>query len=400
MTWRSPRIAQQTHVALPGGDSATDETPVIRRELRLVEFLDRIREERELFLHCVETVQDLMTTPPGFLTLDDRLSTAMRYFETNEDRCVSVLDDADDMKRGVAATGEREFIGVVSRRDVARILSHGYGTLIEDERDESSLRERLVAIVTRKPTTATPHMPLVEAIRVMVDEQLDFLPVVDSKTLVGTLSICDVVRCFILLDTLRILRQRALGPTRLIDVVRGGAVPTELLVERFVGSVVDVMQPQSEVAIHTDDTIDSAIAMMEERHLRNLLVVNSRGRLKGVISDRDIMSYLPVQSPYLFGATKFHGNLFRLDRSESETVAALQVEVRLAMTGSPITVEPTTSIAEVAQLVCAQSLDAVPVVDDAGRGKALGIVTDTDFLRALFGLIRLAGGDLKTNNRR
>ena len=407
MSQRGPTNKQLAHPQGPplgqSQDFATGKEPesphfLSARSFRLVDLIDRLKEDKELFLHCVQTVQDLMLPNPSFLTLDDKISTAMDFFETHDARCVAVVDIVD----GSSSVENSELIGVVWRRDVARILSYGHGTPVEDERDEQTLRERLIAIVKRKPATVTPNTSVVDAIQTMLDDQVDFLPVVvDGSNLVGVLTITDIVRCFVQLDFLSRLRERvSQRPTRLIDVVRGGAKPTELLVDRFLGTIVDIMQPESEVAIHTDDPIAEAVNMMEERHLRHLLVVNRKGRVKGLISDQDIMSYLPVQPPCLFGSAQFHSSMFRIDRNDTDTAAALRVPVRHAMTGSPVTVEPTASIAEVAELFCKQSLDAVPVVSDGGRGAAQGIATNSDFLRALFGLIRLAGGDLRTGNRR
>jgi CBS domain-containing protein len=75
--------------------------------------------------------------------------------------------------------------GVVSERDVVRHMS----------REGSQLLERPVsAIMTRKVRTCTSSDSVEDVMRVMTRERIRHVPVVDHGTLVGIVSIGDVVK--------------------------------------------------------------------------------------------------------------------------------------------------------------------------------------------------------------
>ena len=75
--------------------------------------------------------------------------------------------------------------GVVSERDVARHMS----------REGSQLLERPVsAIMTQKVRTCTSNDSVEDVMRVMTRERIRHVPVVDQGTLVGIVSIGDVVK--------------------------------------------------------------------------------------------------------------------------------------------------------------------------------------------------------------
>lgn len=120
------------------------------------------------------------------------------------------------------------------------------------------------------------------------------------------------------------------------------------------------------------DTISStaslreAVALMNGRGYRQLLVVDEAHKLIGIITDRDVR--LAVNSPLLNGEASN-----RLEVLDKFSVAS-------CMTRNPKTVTPDTPIFKVAQLLSAYKYGALPVVDD---GVLVGIVTVTDLLKQM-----------------
>ena len=105
--------------------------------------------------------------------------------------------------------------------------------------------------------------------------------------------------------------------------------------------------------------------LMVEKRIRHLLVTGETGQLLGIITDRDIRLNLPSQATSL-SVWEMNYLLTRL------TVATV-------MTQSVITVGPDREARDAAQLMLDHHIGALPVVD---AGRLIGIVTETDLLRA------------------
>jgi acetoin utilization protein AcuB len=114
-----------------------------------------------------------------------------------------------------------------------------------------------------------------------------------------------------------------------------------------------------------DDTVEVAVQLLHRRGIRHLLVMN-KGRLVGIVSDRDIKRALDPRrtKKKLLGL----GGLFFLLEP---------VEVREIMTRNPVTISPNVSAQEAAAILVAERFGALPVVED---GETVGIVTETDLL--------------------
>jgi CBS domain-containing protein len=105
------------------------------------------------------------------------------------------------------------------------------------------------------------------------------------------------------------------------------------------------------VTIKADETIKEAHAEMELGVIRHLLVTDDRGRLVGLLSDRDILGAL-------------HG---RKPRRVSEVMARDVITTRID-----------TRASTAAQIMLDRKIGSLPVLDD--EGALVGIVTQTDFL--------------------
>jgi acetoin utilization protein AcuB len=109
--------------------------------------------------------------------------------------------------------------------------------------------------------------------------------------------------------------------------------------------------------------------LMQEERIRHLPVVEEE-RLVGIVTDRDIRLNLP--SP----ATS-------LSVWEVNYLLA-QLTVGQVMTKSVVVVEPDRDARDAAALLLSEKIGALPVVQG---GQLVGIVTETDFLRAFVGTL-------------
>lgn len=141
---------------------------------------------------------------------------------------------------------------------------------------------------------------------------------------------------------------------------------TTLLQERKKAVRVRERMMKNPVTVKPDDSIKDAMRMMEKGHFRHLPVVDEKGKLLGMLSDRDIRLIRPSLA---FVST------------EDAMVQLWSIAVQQAAVFDPITVRADGSLGEAAQLMLRWHVGGLPVVD--GKGTLVGIITYTDLLRAL-----------------
>ena len=120
-------------------------------------------------------------------------------------------------------------------------------------------------------------------------------------------------------------------------------------------SVAEIMTSEPRV-IHARDRVAAAAREMELGCFRHLPVVDDDRRVVGIVSQRDLL-----------------------------TAADGATAIAEVMCDDVKTVEPHTAAHEAAYLILHHKIGCVPVVDDGGR--LVGILTDSDFVRAAYTLL-------------
>ena len=140
------------------------------------------------------------------------------------------------------------------------------------------------------------------------------------------------------------------------------------------GTTVRDVMTRSPITIDPEAALETAAAVMYEREIRHLPVVDDTGRLIGILSDRDVRGVVlaPALGQYLSESA----------RKSLETLSAAlrDVRVRDAMTWDHVTIEPGAPLAQAAALMVEARFGSLPVVD---AGRLVGIVTERDVLKAL-----------------
>jgi acetoin utilization protein AcuB len=147
-----------------------------------------------------------------------------------------------------------------------------------------------------------------------------------------------------------------------------GAVRTEVRVK------VGELMTADPVTVAPDTPVFEARKLMLSKHIRHLLVVES-GRLVGMVTDRDIRLSLPSQATSLSM------------RAVNYLLARLTVVA--TMNTAVIVVSPDWDATPAARLMLQHRIGALPVTEG---GTLVGIVTETDLLRAFVGLVEQAAG--------
>jgi acetoin utilization protein AcuB len=122
--------------------------------------------------------------------------------------------------------------------------------------------------------------------------------------------------------------------------------------------------------LRQDMAVGAAVKVMRARKIRHLPVLDDKGSLVGMVSDRDLRQATlePVMQPEL----KALGQALNFR------------PLKDVMTWGSITARPETGIREAAQLMHTNKIGALPVVD---RGRVVGVLTASDVLKTLVRMI-------------
>jgi acetoin utilization protein AcuB len=88
-----------------------------------------------------------------------------------------------------------QLAGLVTDRDLRYYISHRLGTIMENNADREPLHRHLHVLMVRRVITGRLDMPVDEAARLMVDNHIGCLPVVDAENrLLGIVTTGDLLR--------------------------------------------------------------------------------------------------------------------------------------------------------------------------------------------------------------
>jgi CBS domain-containing protein len=148
-------------------------------------------------------------------------------------------------------------------------------------------------------------------------------------------------------------------------------------------AVRDIMD-SSPATVRPETRVEEVVALMRERELPGVPVVDADGRCVGLVSEADLV--LPddqgdLHIPHyinLFGGTVFLEPLSRFEHRLRKAFASTAEDM---MTSDPDTVGPDTTVKDAARLIHKTGHNRLPVVDEDGR--LVGVVTRLDVLGAL-----------------
>ncbi len=119
------------------------------------------------------------------------------------------------------------------------------------------------------------------------------------------------------------------------------------------------------LSVSPDTPVADSRQRMQRERIRHLVVMDGQA-LVGIVTDRDIRLNLPSPATTL-SIWEINGLLMKLTTGE-------------IMTRSVVTIGPDAEVHEAARLMIDHKIGALPVTEDQ---RVVGIVTETDLLRAL-----------------
>jgi CBS domain-containing protein len=119
---------------------------------------------------------------------------------------------------------------------------------------------------------------------------------------------------------------------------------------------VEEVMTQTVMTLRLSDSFGDAVQLMATQHVRHSVVVDDDRRVKGVISDRDVLRAL-ARTP------------------DWQTKPVTEI-----MTHDPFVVNPRTAVTEALAQLLEKRINCLPVVGE--DGKVCGIITSTDLLKS------------------
>ncbi len=383
-------------------------------KFRLIDLIDDMCNGKDVFFRSVRLVEDIMNHDIKTLTLDDTVEGCLKFMKDYKVRHVPVVDIPTEKD------GKPYFVGIVSQRDLFRQISPYVGKIGEEKTDLKAMRQTLGQVVTRNPKSVSPQTLIPDMITFMVEDHIDMVPVLADGDMVGIVTSADIVKLFVRLDAIRQLHVRdpalpvsawpsqdgrepksgKVGGTpqggnpknkQLLDLLSGGSDEVVDVLSLVLRTVEDVMTEQV-VWLEEQDNLAKAMDVMQEGKFRHVPIVDKEGRLTGIISDRDILRYLPMRSRQgqIQGprSAENRAEVFRSDLFDvAPEDASLGLPVKNIMSQEIVHVLPTCSFYDAVKMLHEMKISCLPVVDD--QKKLRGIVTATDVMRGLLAAYKL-----------
>lgn len=135
------------------------------------------------------------------------------------------------------------------------------------------------------------------------------------------------------------------------------------------------------VTVSPETEITVAAKLMFKHHFNGLPVVDEAGRLLGIICQDDlIIQQKKVPLPSFFTLLDGIIPLVSYKKIEKEVEKMVASTVAHAMTSNPITVDPETSLEDIATLMLKHNVHTLPVLE---QNKLVGVIGKEDILRTL-----------------
>jgi len=361
-----------------------EEDDMTNDRFRLIDLIDDMCAGKDVFFQFVRAVKDIMPNNVKTLTLDDTVGKALQFMKQSGIRHVCVVD---------IPIGEEKkpyFVGVVSERDVFRQIPPNTEKVKGAKTNPKILRQLLGQIVTRKPKTVSPETSIANMLSIMLDNHVDMVPVLDGEDIVSVITTADVMKLIVRFETICRLSAKpketghAPDKNRSADRLSAGDDNVTSLLTIVLQTVKDIMTEQL-VCLGTGDKLAAVMESMKNGEFRHVPVVDEEGAMVGILSDRDVLRYLPfVGGQRLPGTGEFRSSLFHVDTRDP----SLSLPISSIMTRNVTHIRPDCSFYDAVKMLQELKISCLPVVDE--EKKLRGIVTVTDVMRALLGAYELA----------
>lgn len=245
---------------------------------------------------------------------------------------------------GIPIVKGGELVGIVTRTD---LLKHPE-------------EEQIAILMTRNPITITPEKSIVDAARVILENNIRRLPVVEDGILTGLVTIADIVGA--------IGRLNITSP--ISDYIGNGVFSvwseTPLCV---VGSIMELADVK---AVPILDSTLTLVGVAGDKDLISASIIEDKTEMSNMSagSDDDAWTWESMRDTM---SLYYSVSKIQLPRSPVKEI--------IKLTGEPETALLSSSISECARKMRRQRIDQLPIINSSK--KLLGLVRDKDLLKAI-----------------
>ncbi|HPH98433.1 MAG TPA: CBS domain-containing protein [Anaerolineaceae bacterium] len=264
-------------------------------------------------------VRNWMTSPVITVSPDTSLAEARKIVNERNIRALPIMD------------GD-QLVGIITRRGLLRLdlssLDEQSWQLKVELKDE-----KVSDVMTTNPITVSPDWMMPRAARVMLENKITALPVIENDKLVGILTNSDMLR-FILGES--------------------PSLKKTIPVTNYMTDDVVIVDP--------DTSLLEAHRLMGIKRIRSLPVINENGDLVGIVTRTDLMSSDPSR--------------LESQNNQQLSLKILTQSVEKVMSKSLITIKSNAPLTEAARLMLENKIHVLPVVDEEKKLK--GVITESD----------------------
>lgn len=285
-----------------------------------------------------------MPNTPQSITVDEVMvrEVARAELPGSRDEVLEILKSKHIS--GVPIVKGGELVGIVTRSD---LLKHPE-------------EEQIAMLMTRNPITITPEKSIVDAARIIIENNIRRLPVVEDGSLAGLVTIADIVG--------------AIGRLNITSPISD-----------HIGNNV--------VSVWSETPLSVVGAIMELADVKAVPILDSTLTLVGVAADKDLISASIIEDKTEMSNMSAGSDddawtweSMRDTMSLYYSVSKIQlpdspVKEIIKLTGEPETALLSSQVSECARKMRRKRIDQLPVI--TSTKKLLGLVRDKDLLKAI-----------------
>jgi CBS domain-containing protein len=285
-----------------------------------------------------------MADTPESITVEEVMVREVAYAQLpgSRDEVLEILKSKHIS--GVPIVKGGELVGIVTRTDLLK----------------NPEEEQIAILMTRNPVTISHDKSIVEAARIILENKIRRLPVVENHSLVGLMTIADLVGA--------IARLNNTSP-----------------ISDYIGDTV--------VSVWSETPISITGAIMELADVKAVPILDSNLALMGVVSDKDLISASRIEDRTEMSSMSAGSDddawtweSLRDTMSLYYSVSKIKLPNKpvrdiIKIKGEPETAALSSQVSECARKMRRNRIDQLPVI--TSTRKLLGLLRDKDLLKSI-----------------
>ncbi|MDP2766254.1 MAG: CBS domain-containing protein [Candidatus Methanoperedens sp.] len=245
---------------------------------------------------------------------------------------------------GVPIVKNGEVVGIVTRTDLLK----------------NPEEEQIAILMTRNPITITPESSIVEAARLILENKIRRLPVVENHSLVGIITIADIMGAIAKLNI----------KTPISEYIVNNVV--SVWSETPLSVVGEIMELADVKAVPILDTNLTLVGVATDKDLISVSIIDDKTEMTDMSagSDDDAWTWESLRD-----TMSLYYSVSKIQLPDSP------VKDIIKLTGKPETAVLSSQVSDCARKMRRNRIDQLPVINS--KRKLLGLLRDKDLLKAI-----------------